>query len=31
MDNSDILFNRVKSFKVSVPHNFDIKNDKSIL
>ena len=31
MDNSDILYNRVKSFSVSVPKNFDIKKDKHIL
>lgn len=28
---TDILYNRVKSFSITVPKNFDIKNDIHIL
>ena len=31
MDTSDILYNRVKSFSISVPKNFNIEKDIHIL
>ena len=31
MDNTDILYNRVKSFSIPVPKNFNIKTDMHIL